>query len=165
VDDYDLALYPPGETDWPLERGKVLFVQTLLDLGVPWADVVHATAPYFGELKPPPMPIVNPLDAPPFTPPYFDVARHTVEKWLRVVDEAWRVYLAQCASDIREYRQRLIDSGYKEPARTRRTTGVYTPGDGKLPIAEESIRYGWAAGYYYEAWRGKPLGWSEGGGR
>ena len=44
LDDYDLVLYPAGETNWPLEQGRVRFIKTALELGLPWPDVVHATA-------------------------------------------------------------------------------------------------------------------------
>src|SRR5450755_1846782 len=156
----ELVTYPAG-TDWPLERKKILFLQTALRLGIPWADVVQCTTPYFGTtLRSPPMPLVHPIQVPPFTPPAFDIARQTSDQWGASADKAWKTYLAMAANGLREQRQKFLNDGaLKEFDRPRRSSCKAS--QKKAPIADEVDRFIWAVMRFFSAQFGQPMKWAD----
>jgi hypothetical protein len=156
----ELVTYPAG-IDWPLERKKILFLQTALRLGVTWADVVQFTTPHFGTtLHSPPMPLVDPIQVPPFTPPAFDIARQTPDQWGASADQAWKTYLAMAADGLREQRQKFLDDGaLKEFDRPRRTSRKAS--QKKAPIADELDRFMWAVVRFFSAQFGQPVKWAD----
>jgi hypothetical protein len=155
----ELTTYPAG-VDWSLERKKIRFLQTALRMGIPWADVVQLTSPYFGQtLNSPPVPVVALTQPPSFTPPAFDIARQTPEQWGDAADEAWKAYRAMAAHGFREQRQNLLDNDVlREFDRPRRSSGIV--GQKKAPITAESDGLIWAALYFFSARFGKPMTWA-----
>ena len=141
---YDQIVTYPGGVDWPLERKKILFLQTAVRLGCPWCDVVQWTHPYFGHvLRPPFDPVVEPTDMQSFTPPPFDVARQTPGQWATAADEAWNEYRTGILCQISEWRRTQINQGaLKELPRPRRSSGIQ--GLDKAAIAEEKTAFEWA---------------------
>ena len=113
--------------DWDLERKKILFLQTALKLGFPWADVVKFTRPFFGQtLYSSPVPISSPFEAPSFMPPAFDIATQTPEQWGTAADAAWKAHRTAAIEEIRKYRSDLIDAGLiKELNRPRRRRNIW----------------------------------------
>jgi hypothetical protein len=156
----ELVTYPAG-SDWPLERKKILFLQTALRLRIPWADVVQCTTPYFGTtLCSPPMPVVPLSKVPPFTPPAFDIARQTPDQWGASADKAWKTYLAMAANGLREQRQKFLNDGaLKEFDRPRRSSCKAS--QKKAPIADEVDRFIWAVMRFFSAQFGQPMKWAD----
>lgn len=103
---YNVLVLQPAAADWPRDRKRILFLQTALRLGVPWAVVVQLTRPYFGQiLESPPIIGVSPIDPTPFSPPAFDIAHQTPEDWARCADEAWRTHRDAAVATLREWRR------------------------------------------------------------
>jgi hypothetical protein len=150
----ELAVVPSGEVNWPLERKKVLFLQTALRCGVPWRLVVQFTQPHFGPtLESPPVPVVGPIVPPSFTPPAFDIARQTPEDWARAADEAWTAYRQMTVLLFRDRCRGLV-----EVERPRRASGI--AGQKKAPIPDEAEVVVWAVLAYFSASLSEPIGWS-----
>lgn len=145
----DLITYPPGR-DWPLERKKLLFLQTAVRLGVEWADVVRMTRPFFkrtlSELF---LPVVVPVTiGDPFFPPPYDIARQTPQDWMAKADLAWKKYRDGMAQQISDWRSALIARGkLKEFERRRKNSGV--AGLKKAAIADERAAFEWAARRFF----------------
>lgn len=145
----DLVTYPTGR-DWPLERKKLLFLQTALRLGVEWDDVVRMTRPFFerrlSELF---LPVVVPVGiGDPFFPPPFDIARQTLQHWMKAADLAWKKYLDEMAHEILVWRNGLIARGeLKEFERQRKNSGI--SGLKKTAIADERTAFEWAARHFF----------------
>ena len=144
LSEYDqLVTYLAG-IDWPLQRKKILFLQTAVRLSCPWLEIVQLTYPYFGQTLTPPFdPVVVLTDLKPFTPPPFDVARQTPGQWAVAADKAWNEHRTDILNQISEWRRTQIDQGVlKEFKRPRRHSGI--GGLGKAAIAEERTAFEWA---------------------
>jgi hypothetical protein len=156
----ELVTYPAG-VDLPLERKKILFLQTALGIGIPWPDVVQLTSRYFGQtLHFPPMSVVVPIQLPPFTPPAFDIARQTPEQWSEAADVAWKAYRVMAVHRFQEQRQKLLDDdALREFDRPRRSSGI--AGQKKAPITDELEGFIWAAVCFFSAQFGRPVKWAD----
>jgi hypothetical protein len=145
---YDRLVTYPADNNWPLEREKILFLQTAVRLGFPFYYVVHATRERFGAtLKPPPYyAAVFPAQLNPFLPPVFDVARQTPEEWGVAADRAWHAYRAAGVRELSEWRQREIDGGsIKEFKRRRKSDKLARR---KVAIADEKTAFEWAVHWF-----------------
>jgi hypothetical protein len=147
---YDgLITYPTGR-DWPLERKKLLFLQTAVRLRVEWDDVVRMTRPFFkrtlSELF---QPVVVPMEiGDPFFPPPYDIARQTPQHWMAEADLEWKKYRDGMAQQISDRRNALIARGeLKEFERRRKNSGV--AGLKKAAIADERTAFEWAARRFF----------------
>jgi hypothetical protein len=141
----DLVTYPAG-FDAPLERKKILFLQTALEMGVPWPDLVRRTRPYFGQTLNAPFiwdVVPSPVEA--FTPPPFDISRQTPEGWSEEADKAWIEYRKRMVHQMRERVQARLDDGTLKQFDRSRRPGTDRAGLKNNAIAEEETAFRWAA--------------------
>ena len=132
-----------AEIDVPLEYRKILFLQTAVQLGLPWHFVASKTLPVFGQLLTPQVEAVAPpcpVDI--FVPPPFDIARQTPGEWAAAADEKWKQHRDDMFRQICAWRQEQLHLGIlKEIPRRRRST---EPGPRKALIEDERTAFEWA---------------------
>lgn len=148
---YDgLVTYPAGR-NWPLERRKILFLQTAVRLGFDYiGKVVPMTHFFFGQtLSEPFLPVVVPIEiGDPFFPPPFDIARETPQQWVTKAKQEFNKHCDGIAQQISQWRGSLIASGkLKEFDRPRSSSGI--AGQKKAGIADERTAFEWAARYFF----------------
>jgi hypothetical protein len=141
----------PADRNWPLERKKILFLQTAVRLGFDYSSkVVPMTRPFFGQtLNEPFEPVVVPSEiADPFSPPPFDIARQTPQQWVTQANQEWEKYRDGIVHQISEWRRPLIERGeLKEFDRPRKSSGI--AGQKKVAIVDEHTAFEWAARYFF----------------
>jgi|SRR5579872_6631235 len=145
---YDSLVTYPTNKDWAIERDKILFLQTAVRIGIPFHVLVEHTVPHFGRsLNPPPEACVTPARLPAFSPPSFDVARQTPEKWGMAADSAWKAYRDDAVQQLSTWRQAEIRNGTIKEFKQRR--GDNKRASRKGAIVDENTAFEWAVHWFF----------------